>query len=160
MAVPKKKAKNKSRQPLRTRTGRSASSECGTSAETSGPTTSPSGQVVYNVTIDRLWRDDDETNDGGEVTKKGEWHQSQSFGRDDLLLVGKVADFCHTWIYQRLQDRSREAGLLTSAGRAQRNTIGNTHTRFSREAHRHHRGASIRDLSAPPNLIESDAASR
>ena len=68
----------------------------------------PSDQVVYNVTIDRLWKDDDQTNDGGEVTKKGEWHQSQSFGRDDLLLVGKVADLCHTWIYQRIQDRSRE----------------------------------------------------
>src|SRR5512135_3113273 len=59
----------------------------------------PSGQLVYNVTIDRLWRADDQINDGGEVIKKGEWHQSQSFGRDDLLLVAKVADFCHTWIY-------------------------------------------------------------
>ena len=68
----------------------------------------PSGDLAYNVTIDRLWRDDDEVNEGGEVTKKGEWHQSQSFGRDDLLLVAKVADLCHTWIYRRLQDQSRE----------------------------------------------------
>src|SRR5512147_2803513 len=47
----------------------------------------PSGQAVYNVTIDRLWKDDDQINEGGEVIKQGEWHQRQSFGRDDLLLV-------------------------------------------------------------------------
>src|SRR5512135_1188717 len=62
----------------------------------------------YNVTIDRLWRDDDETNEGGEVIKKGEWHQSQSFGRDDLLLVAKVADSCHSWVYRRIQDQTPE----------------------------------------------------
>ena len=67
-----------------------------------------SGQVVYNVTIDRLWKDDDQTNEGGEVIKRGEWHQSQSFGRDDLLLVAKVADLCHTWIYRKIQDQARE----------------------------------------------------
>src|SRR5512147_1720918 len=68
----------------------------------------PSGQVVYNVTVDRLWKEDDEINEGGEVTKKGEWHQSQSFGRDDLLLVAKVADLCHTHICRRIQDRTRD----------------------------------------------------
>ena len=68
----------------------------------------PSGQVTYNVTIDRLWRNDDQINEGGEVVRKGEWHQSQSFGRDDLLLVAKVADLCHTWIYRRIQNQARE----------------------------------------------------
>ena len=68
----------------------------------------PSGDLAYNVTIDRLWKDDDEIKEGGEVIKKGEWHQSQSFGRDDLLLVAKVADLCHTWIYRRIQDQSRD----------------------------------------------------
>ena len=72
------------------------------------PNRLPSGQVVYNVTIDRLWRDDDQTNEGGEVIKKGEWHQSQSFGRDDLLIVAKVADLCHTWIYRKIQDQAAE----------------------------------------------------
>ena len=67
-----------------------------------------SGQVVYNVTIDRLWKDDDQANEGGEVIKRGEWHQSQSFGRDDLLIVAKVADLCHTWIYREIQDQARE----------------------------------------------------
>ena len=68
----------------------------------------PSGDLVYNVTIDRLWKDDDQVNDGGEVIKKGEWHQSQSFGRDDLLLVAKVADSCHSLIYRKLQDQAPE----------------------------------------------------
>ena len=68
----------------------------------------PSGDPVYNVTIDRLWRDDDQVNDGGEVIKQGEWHQSQSFARDDLLLVAKVADLCHSWIYRTVQEQARE----------------------------------------------------
>ena len=66
----------------------------------------PSGQVAYNVTIDRLWRDDDEFNEGGEVIKQGEWHQSQSFGRDDLLLVAKVADLCHSWIFDQAREQN------------------------------------------------------
>jgi hypothetical protein len=66
------------------------------------------GAVVYNVTVDRLWREDDEINDQGEVTKRGEWKQSASFGKDDLLLLGKIADFAHTWIYRRIQDDRHE----------------------------------------------------
>ena len=30
-----------------------------------------------------------------------EWKQSDSFGRDDLLLVCKALDQAHTWIYQQ-----------------------------------------------------------
>ena len=66
--------------------------------------TTPSGSTTTN----HGWRDDDAINEDGEVTKKGEWHQSQSFGRDDLLIVAKVADLCHTWIYRRIQDKTRE----------------------------------------------------
>ncbi len=43
----------------------------------------------YNVTLSRLYRDDD-----------GNWRDSTSFGRDDLLLAGKVLDLAHTWICQ------------------------------------------------------------
>jgi len=67
-----------------------------------------SGAIVYNVTFDRIWKEDDETNGQGEVTKKGEWHQSQSFGRDDLLIVAKVADLVHTSIYRKIQDQASE----------------------------------------------------
>src|SRR5512135_3734329 len=64
----------------------------------------PSGDLAYNVTFDRLYRERDETDDQGEVTKQGDWKQSQSFGRDDLLLLAELA---HSEVYA-LQDESRE----------------------------------------------------
>ena len=56
--------------------------------------------VRYNVTFERLYRD-------GEA-----WKSTGSFGRDDLLLLGKVADLAHSWIIEP------EAA---DAGRADRN---------------------------------------
>ncbi len=44
--------------------------------------------VRHNVTLSRLYKDEDE------------WKSSDSFGRDDLPVVAKVADLAHTWIYQ------------------------------------------------------------
>ena len=41
----------------------------------------------HNVTVSRLYRDDDG------------WKDSTSFGRDDLPLVSKVLDQAHTWIF-------------------------------------------------------------
>jgi hypothetical protein len=40
----------------------------------------------HNVTITRLYKDGEE------------WKSTDSFGRDDLLLLGKVCDEAHTWI--------------------------------------------------------------
>ena len=48
----------------------------------------------YNVTIARLYKDGDQ------------WKDSASFGRDDLLLVAKVAGEVHSWIFQQTQVRS------------------------------------------------------
>jgi hypothetical protein len=66
----------------------------------------PSGDLAYNVTFDRSWKEDDQVNENGQVIKEGEWHQSQSFGRDDLLLLAKVADLCHTWIHRQSREES------------------------------------------------------
>ena len=44
--------------------------------------------VRHNVTINRLYKDGDT------------WKDSTSFGREDLLLVAKVSDAAHSWIYQ------------------------------------------------------------
>lgn len=53
--------------------------------------------VRFNVTITRLYKDGDD------------WKNTDSFGRDDLLLVAKVADLAHTWICeQQAQDVERE----------------------------------------------------
>ena len=48
----------------------------------------PNG-IRHNVTVSRLYKDDDG------------WKDSSSFGRDDLPLVGKVLDRCHTWIFEQ-----------------------------------------------------------
>jgi hypothetical protein len=48
--------------------------------------------VRFNTTFTRLYRDGNE------------WKTTNSFGRDDLLVVGKVADQVHSWIYQQRQE--------------------------------------------------------
>ena len=42
----------------------------------------------FNVTVSRLYKDDSDN-----------WKDSNSFGRDDLPIVAKVVDRCHTWIF-------------------------------------------------------------
>ncbi len=32
-----------------------------------------------------------------------QWKTSESFGRDDLLLLAKVLDLAHTWISEQMQ---------------------------------------------------------
>ncbi len=49
----------------------------------------------YNVTVSRLYRDGDQ------------WKSTDTFGRDDLLLVAKVADQAHTWICHQGQETER-----------------------------------------------------
>jgi hypothetical protein len=52
--------------------------------------------VRYNVTISRLYKDGDS------------WKRTESFGRDDLPLVAKVADAVHTWIFEQSQQTSAQ----------------------------------------------------
>ena len=52
------------------------------------------GGFRHNVQIRRIYKDGEE------------WKQSDSFGRDDLPIVAKVADMAHTWIHERLQDKA------------------------------------------------------
>ena len=52
--------------------------------------------IRYNSTFTRLYRDGDE------------WKSSDSFGRDDLLTLAKVADLAHTWICEQTQERERD----------------------------------------------------
>ncbi len=55
--------------------------------------------VRFNVTITRLYKDGED------------WKNTDSFGRDDLLLVAKVADLAHTWICeQQVQENDRDRG--------------------------------------------------
>ena len=52
----------------------------------------------FSVTLSRLYKDGDE------------WKESSSFDRDDLPLVMKVSDQCHTWIFENgSTDRKEDA---------------------------------------------------
>ena len=42
----------------------------------------------HNVTFQRIYKDDDD------------WKTTQSFGRDDLLVLAKVADLAHSRIHE------------------------------------------------------------
>jgi hypothetical protein len=48
--------------------------------------------IRHSVTLSRIYKDGDT------------WKRSESFGREDLPLVAKVADLAHTWIYQQAQE--------------------------------------------------------
>ena len=57
------------------------------------------GGVRYNVTFSRIYKDKDDD----------QWKSTDSFGRDDLLVLVKVADTAHTWIHQQAQEREADA---------------------------------------------------
>jgi hypothetical protein len=48
--------------------------------------------IRHSVTLSRIYKDGDT------------WKRSESFGREDLPLVAKVADLAHTWLYQQAQE--------------------------------------------------------
>lgn len=52
--------------------------------------------VRHNVTLKRLYKDGED------------WKTSETFGRDDLPLLAKVADLAHTWIFQTAQGSEDE----------------------------------------------------
>ena len=54
--------------------------------------------TLHNVTFSRIYRDDE-----------GNWQDSTSFGRDDLLLVGKVADRVHSWVFEQTRIAAAES---------------------------------------------------
>ena len=58
------------------------------------------GGRFLSTTISRIYKDG------------ATWKESSSFGRDDLLLVAKVADMTHTWICNHSQEQngSRDSG--------------------------------------------------
>jgi hypothetical protein len=47
--------------------------------------------VRHSVTFTRLYKDE----------KTGLWADSTGFGRDDLLVLAKVADLAHSWVTDR-----------------------------------------------------------
>ena len=58
--------------------------------------------VRYNVTFSRLYKDGDE------------WKSTESFGRDDLLVLAKVADQAHSWIFAQGQEEQEERAAASN----------------------------------------------
>jgi len=58
--------------------------------------------VRYNTQFCRLYRDGTE------------WKATDSFGRDDLLVLAKVADQVHSWIYAQSMEDREENGRRSS----------------------------------------------
>ena len=52
--------------------------------------------VRYNATFSRIYRDGDQ------------WKTTDSFGRDDLLVLRKVADQAHSWIHAQNHEEREE----------------------------------------------------
>jgi hypothetical protein len=50
----------------------------------------------YSTSLQRSYKDGNE------------WKNTDYFGRDDLLVVAKVADLVHTWICEQSQDRTQD----------------------------------------------------
>ena len=63
--------------------------------------------IRYNVTISRLYKDGDS------------WKSTDSFGRDDLLLLAKVADNAHSWIFAQSQEEDNGAKPAPARSTAQ-----------------------------------------
>ena len=58
----------------------------------------------HNVTVSRIYKDGDD------------WKDSSSFGRDDLPLLMKVADQCHSWIFGNGTSASGNANGESTGG--------------------------------------------
>jgi hypothetical protein len=56
----------------------------------------------YSVSFCRMYKDKKDEDDD-------KWKFSDSFGRDDLLLVSKVADLAHSWIHAREEESKAKA---------------------------------------------------
>ena len=64
--------------------------------------------VRYNATFSRLYKDGDQ------------WKSTESFGRDDLLLLAKVANHTHSWICTQNQDSDKATSAVPSGERQDR----------------------------------------
>ena len=64
------------------------------------------GGVRYSVNLQRIYKDGEE------------WKHTDYFGRDELLLLAKVADLAHTWICEQVPERTPGQGQGQASGEA------------------------------------------
>lgn len=63
-----------------------------------------SNGVMHNVSLSRIYRD-----------ANGDWQETQSLGRNDLLLAAKVLDAAHSFICSKEQEREAPAEKAVAA---------------------------------------------
>jgi hypothetical protein len=64
----------------------------------------------FNITLQRLYR-----------TEDGKWQSTSSFGRDDLLVLMKVADATHTRVMELIGDNREQQRQEKPAARSDHN---------------------------------------
>ena len=73
----------------------------------------PRHKIRYGKVVASIWVNEGENGDLYSVTfeclylKDGNWNSSNSFSRDDTLVLSKVANEANTWIH--LQQQSQQA---------------------------------------------------
>lgn len=71
--------------------------------------------IFYNTTFERRFRD-------GE----GEWKSTSGFGRDDLLILSKVADLAHSWICTQQEGERQRSRQRATQENGQENLDSDT----------------------------------
>lgn len=85
------------------------------------PRSKPAHEVRYGAIKAAIWRNESENGTRYNTTfskayRDGDqWKNTDSFGRDDLLVVAKAASDAHTWIHQQ----PRESGTDSNPGNGQ-----------------------------------------
>ena len=59
----------------------------------------------YNAVLKRIYRI---TEDKRKKDDNG-WRETDSIGRDDLLLLAKVADMAQTWMFEQTESKKKKA---------------------------------------------------
>jgi hypothetical protein len=80
------------------------------------PKQRPAFEVRYGRLKATVWRQDSEQSGPWYTTvltrsykdDSGNWQSSQSFGRDDMLVIAKLCDRVHSWIWQEQANQQRE----------------------------------------------------
>ncbi|MBX3745355.1 MAG: hypothetical protein KF833_08585 [Verrucomicrobiae bacterium] len=84
----------------------------------------PAHEVRLGAVKATIWRNEHESGVRfntvlSKIYREGEqWKNTDNFGREDLLLVAKVADAAHTWIYAQNREGTGQGGSGGAGGGA------------------------------------------
>jgi hypothetical protein len=74
----------------------------------------PMHEVRFGLISAAIWKNDSQngvwyTAKFSRSYKNGdEWGSSDNFGRDDLLILAKLADIVHTWIHEKMLEEKEQ----------------------------------------------------